>query len=235
MKVLFVVNELNFFIRNHINLVKRISEFHEVTLIADASKSNQTDIEQIGKMGIKLHVLNRNKSGGKVFAYLSFIFSLMLLIRKIKPEYIFYVTLELSFFGSLISYFIPTRKTIFIITGLGTFFFKEEVRYKVFDRVLHGSFLLLSALKQNVRFVFLNFPDEELLLKRYQINPSHSQIIHGEGIDRLEFRYFERQVSTIKFLLASRLIKSKGIESFVHSAIQIKQKYPQVKLVMFCI
>ena len=89
MKIIFVVNELDFFIRTHFNLAININQTHEVELIADASKSSTNDLDLIEKMGIKLHVLNRKKNSKNIFSYLSFIFSLLLLLRKIKPDYVF--------------------------------------------------------------------------------------------------------------------------------------------------
>ena len=131
MKILFVVNELNFFMRNHLNLAKSIRMHHEVELIADVSKSNEESIYKLKQAGINLHILNRNTKINKGMSYLSFIFYLLKIIRKNKPDYVLYITLELSFFGSLISYFLSIKKSIFIITGLGPFFFKKEFKYRV--------------------------------------------------------------------------------------------------------
>ena len=229
MKIVFVVNELNFFLRTHINLAKRISEFHEVSLIADTSKSTADDLDTLKRMGISLHILNRKRNANKALSYFSFIFSLTGLIKRINPKYIFYITLELSFFGSLISYFLRVKKSIYIVTGLGPFFFRKDLKYKIFDKLQHYSFLLTSILKKNFLFIFLNYEDMYLLCHRYKIKESNCQLIHGEGIDELEFRYIEREQDVPKFLLASRLVQSKGIEDYMACAKKIKQHYSQAQ------
>jgi len=229
MKIVFVVNELNFFLRTHINLAKRISEFHEVSLIADTSKSTADDLDTLKRMGISLHILNRKRNANKALSYFSFIFSLTELIKRINPEYIFYITLELSFFGSLISYFLKVKKSIYIVTGLGPFFFRKDLKYKIFDKLQRYSFLLTSILKKNFLFIFLNYEDMYLLCHRYKIKESNCQLIHGEGIDELEFRYIEREQDVPKFLLASRLVQSKGIEDYMACAKKIKQHYSQAQ------
>jgi glycosyltransferase involved in cell wall biosynthesis len=229
MKIVFVVNELNFFLRTHINLAKRISEFHEVSLIADTSKSTADDLGTLKRMGISLHILNRKRNANKALSYFSFIFSLTELIKRINPEYIFYITLELSFFGSLISYFLKVKKSIYIVTGLGPFFFRKDLKYKIFDKLQRYSFLLTSILKKNFLFIFLNYEDMYLLCHRYKIKESNCQLIHGEGIDELEFRYIEREQDVPKFLLASRLVQSKGIEDYMACAKKIKQHYSQAQ------
>ena len=127
MKILFVVNELNFFLRNHLNLAASMEELHDVLLIADTSKSSPQDIESLVKLNITLHPLNRKKGSNKLLSYLSFLVSLGALIRRIKPSFIFYITLELSFFGSLISYFVKVKQSIFVVTGLGPFFFRKDL------------------------------------------------------------------------------------------------------------
>ena len=229
MKIIFVVNELDFFIRTHFNLARNINQTHEVEVIADTSKSSTKDLDLVEKMGIKLHVLNRKKNAKNILSYLSFIFSLLLLLRKIKPDYVFYITLEMSFFGSLISYFLKIKKSIFIVTGLGPFFFKKEFKYKFFNRLQWYGFRLLGILRNNFHFIFLNSDDKELLSSIYKINNSNFSVIHGEGIDELEFRNIQRDTSIPKFLLASRLIKSKGIECYITAAKKIKTKYPHVE------
>ena len=229
MKILFVVNELDFFLRTHLNLANRINNFHDVALIADASKNNQKDIAFVKQMGISLYELNRKKSDNKFLNYLMFIFSLLKLIRRINPSHIFYITLELSFFGSLIAHLHNAKKSIFIITGLGPFFFKKELKYKIFHKLQRYSFLFLSRVKKNFLFIFLNKDDQDLIANIYKINLSYTQIIHGEGIDESEFRIIDRDTSVVKFLLASRLVKSKGIESYVKVAKKIKQKYSNVE------
>ena len=229
MKIVFVVNELNFFLRTHINLAKRISEFHEVSLIADTSKSTADDLDTLKRMGISLHILNRKRNANKALSYFSFIFSLTGLIKRINPKYIFYITLELSFFGSLISYFLRVKKSIYIVTGLGPFFFRKDLKYKIFDKLQHYSFLLTSILKKNFLVIFLNYEDMYLLCHRYKIKESNCQLIHGEGIDELEFRYIEREQDVPKFLLASRLVQSKGIEDYMACAKKIKQHYSQAQ------
>jgi glycosyltransferase involved in cell wall biosynthesis len=57
-------------------------------------------------------------------------------------------------------------------------------------------------------------------------------LIHGEGIDESEFRFTSREEANIKFLLASRLVKSKGIEVFVSVAKDLKKSYPHIE---FCL
>ena len=71
MKILFVVNELDFFLRAHINLASNINQTHKIEVIADTSKSSTKDLDLVEKMGIKLHVFNRKKNTNNLFSYLS--------------------------------------------------------------------------------------------------------------------------------------------------------------------
>ena len=229
MKVIFVVNELDFFVRTHFNLARNINQTHKVEVIADASKSSKKDLDLVEKMGIKLHVLNRKKNSTNIFSYPSFIFSLLMLLRAMKPDYVFYITLEISFFGSLISYFLKIKKSIFIVTGLGPFFFKKEFKYRFFNKLQTYGFRLQGIFRNNFHFIFLNSADKELLTSIYKINSYNFSVIHGEGINGSEFRNIQRDTSVPKFLLASRLIQSKGIECYITAAKRIKAKYPHVE------
>jgi glycosyltransferase involved in cell wall biosynthesis len=90
-------------------------------------------------------------------------------------------------------------------------------------------FRLLGILRNNFHFIFLNSADEKLLPSIYKINSSNYSVIYGEGINELEFRNIQRDTSIPRFLLASRLIKSKGIECYMAAAKRIKIKYPHVE------
>ena len=86
MKIVFVVNELDFFLRTHINLASNISRIHEVELIADTSNSSGEDLDFVKKMGIKLNVLNRKKNTKNIFSYLSFMISSWSQKRSLKAS-----------------------------------------------------------------------------------------------------------------------------------------------------
>ena len=84
MKIVFVVNELNFFLRTHVNLANKMGKIHQVSLIADIANSSSDDIESLRKMGINLYALNRKKNVDKALTYFSYIFSLAKILKKIK-------------------------------------------------------------------------------------------------------------------------------------------------------
>ena len=84
MKIIFVVNELDFFIRTHLNLARNINQTHEVEVIADTSKSSTKDLDLVEKMGIKLHILDRKKNSKSILSYPSFIYKYGLLSLPIK-------------------------------------------------------------------------------------------------------------------------------------------------------
>ena len=229
MKIIFVVNELSFFLRTHLNLANSMSKTHKIGVITDISKSSKEDLEFLKNKGIELYRLNRKKSSFTFFSYIKHLITLLKLLRKINPKYVFYVTLEMSFFGSLISYFLSIKKSIFIITGLGPFFFRKEFKYKFFHKLQYYFFRLLNYMKDDFLFIFLNLADKKLIQNLYKIKDTNCQLIYGEGIIESEFRNIKRDISIPRFLLASRLVKSKGIETFVNVAKRIKSESPSVQ------
>ena len=50
MKIIFVVNELGFFLRTHINLASNINQTHKIEVIADTSKSSTKDLDLVEKI-----------------------------------------------------------------------------------------------------------------------------------------------------------------------------------------
>jgi glycosyltransferase involved in cell wall biosynthesis len=147
---------------------------------------------------------------------------LMYLFFKVKPKYCFSFTI-LPNFSSLIAGLF-SRKTIIVpnISGLGRAFDRENLLSKI-------ALLIYRVLLVRAKHVFFqNSQDAEFLVKKRCVNEDKINLLPGSGVNLLNFKpaVEKKSLSTkarFSFLLFARLLASKGIREYVHSARCIKK------------
>ena len=167
-----------------------------------------------------------------IYGYIKYLINLKRLLNKINPDYILFVTIELSFLGAIIHHFISIKKSLFLITGLGPFFNKKRMKYRLMKIAQK---LVFSSLKfkKNYLFIFQNPDDLKLFTSQNFVEQSNTLMIRGNGINLEYYSFLERKFEKqLTFLFASRLVKSKGIIEFINASKIILKKYPSTKFII---
>jgi glycosyltransferase involved in cell wall biosynthesis len=120
------------------------------------------------------------------------------------------------------------KTKVAMLTGLGYNFADEErnTAKTITQKLLKFSL----GFNKNLKIIFHNDDDRKELLKRNIIShDSKTYVVNGSGVDLNFYTYSKPEVSPVRFLLISRLIKAKGFEEFYEAASILHQKYPDVK------
>jgi|TARA_B110000090_G_scaffold197078_1_gene234624 glycosyltransferase involved in cell wall biosynthesis len=135
----------------------------------------------------------------------------------------------MSIFGALINNTMKIKKSYFLITGLGPFFFSKKPKY-ILHRFIKKIIFTCLRVKKNYLFIFQNSDDLEIFLNKKLSQNHNSTVIRGNGINMNQFKYFKRDSSNeIIFLFASKLIYSKGIIEFMNASKELNGKYKGIK------
>lgn len=230
MKICFVVNECNFFYSHRFVLAKKLSSFAEIFVLTDTSNTQPSVIKKILKNNIRVKEISRRNSQKGILGHLSYFSSLLRAIRVIKPNSIFFVTLELSFFGVIVGWFNRKIACYYLITGLGPYFLKKSIKNIAVNFIFKITFITARK-KLHSKFIFQNSDDKDALIKLGFVLDRQSIIIHGSGIDIDNIRFQERDGNKpLSFLFASRLIKGKGVKEFLEAGSMIKKIYPKINI-----
>jgi len=227
MKVCFVINKLSFFLSHRLDLATEIAKKHSFFLITDLTNCSKKEKKMLSSCNIEtIHLSQRSKADGWK-GWFRYLFGLAKILKRSKPHYIFYITLELSILGSLLHNFIGGKKSFFLITGLSHHLtsnnFKLLIR-RIFQQILNP-FLYLQ---KDHLFVFQNNNDRMLFIKKNMAYKNKTMVIRGSGVNDKVFKLVNRQSEEqVVFLFAARLIISKGIQEFIDASIALKKKYPQ--------
>ena len=218
MKICFVINEFNFLISHRFDLLSEIAKKYDVTVITDMTFASKRDKHRCLKNNIQLKHLKQRSKSNKL-SYFRFFFELRKKIYRSSYEHIFFVTIEMSLFGSLLK----SRKFIhhkyYLVTGLGAFFFEKKIKYKIL-KVLY-SLIFHQELKNNFsKFIFQNHTNKNLFLSLNYATEKNSAVIQGNGVVKknISNRIGPTNKKLIKFCFAGNLTTSKGMQDLLKAS-----------------
>lgn len=222
MKILIVVNSLDFFLSHRYSLAKEfINKKYQVTVITDMG----------GKFLVDPHIrfIDFSIDRGSM-SPLDLILKTINL-RKILIHggfnFYYFASHKSNILGGLASFFQFKVPTIFSISGLGYAFIDTSLKAKLIKFIIL-KFYKAFAKQSKSRFVFQNNDDLDLFLNHRILSKRMSTIIPGMGVDLEKFQFQKRQINNsknkIKILFAGRLLIDKGINEFVALASRVKGK-----------
>jgi glycosyltransferase involved in cell wall biosynthesis len=231
-RLCFVVNDLEFFLSHRIDLAKKLSYSYQIHLICNSKNASTADLKTVQENKFLIHDLSPRNKSKLIYGYIQYLVNLKRLLCEINADYILFITLELSFIGAIIHQFIETKKSLFLITGLGPFFNNKRIKYKIIKLLQKIAFIALKN-KKNFLFIFQNPDDLKLFVTQNYIKKSQALLIKGNGINMKYFSFLERKFEKkLTFLFASRLVQSKGIIEFIEASKIILAKYPSTKFLI---
>ena len=156
-----------------------------------------------------------NRSSLNIFNEIISVLDLINKLREINPILIHNFTIKGSIYGSLAAYFTGNPIIINSITGLGHLFISNSFHIKLIR------FIILPLLKiifyfTNSKFIFQNYDDQNLFIKKGIINKKDSIVIKSSGVNTNFFKP-EKRIKNDKYtiLFPARIIKEKGINELL--------------------
>ena len=209
-----IVSDINFFFSHRIELAKKLSERFEIFVFSDITNSNKPALAEYNF--IKFIQIKTRANGNIFLKILSFIrygITLNALLKSNKIDKALYITLESSLIGAVISKF-SKNKNFFIISG--AYVLRESKKIKI---IATNIFSIFKSNKN--RFIFQNYEDKKFFEKMIG-KQNYLNVIKGNGINLSTIKYDAMpNTNKIKFLFASDLFYTKGVEDFYKAALTI--------------
>lgn len=151
---------------------------------------------------------------------------LVVLYRRLEPDFIFHYTVKPNIYGSLAARVAGVR-SIAVPTGLGYAFVNENW----VSRVARALYRLAFRFPEQVWF--LNEDDRSEFVMCGLVRPDKAYVLPGEGIDTDHFAPLPSRIAVgegcCRFLLVARMLWDKGVGEYVAAARQLKQRYPRAE------
>jgi glycosyltransferase involved in cell wall biosynthesis len=225
-KLLFIVNVDWFFISHRLPIaLKALEEGCEVHLLCAITDQ----AEYLESLGLIVHPFLFTRSGKNIINEFSCFFKLYRQVKNIKPDLIHLVTIKPVLYGGIIAQIAHVPAVVSAISGLG-FLFVKRVGFKA--RLFRDSalFLYRIAMKHpNQRVIFQNQTDMSVLIIAGGVKKEKSRMIRGSGVDLQKYPMQPEPKASVVVVMASRLLKDKGVHEFVEAARLINAKGIQAR------
>lgn len=210
MKILYVVTEDWYFVSHRLPLAAAAQAAgHEVVVATRASGESS----KITSAGIRLVALDLARGGGNLLTELS---KLVRLYRRERPDIVHHVALKPVVYGTMAARFAHRPMLVNAVAGLGWLFASRSTKARLLQplarRVLGG------LLKSRRGVVIVQNPDDATLLREAGVPDSRLRLILGAGVDTEAFSPAPEPAGPITVLLASRMLRDKGVGEFVEAA-----------------
>ena len=214
MRIVYVVNDLDFFISHRLPLAKKAVELGYAVFII----SNK--LPTIKHKGIDFKVFSIERSSTSIVKNFKSLIELKRIIKDISPDIIHSVTLKSVLLSNLVLLFNKKVKKVNAVSGMGYLF--------TFNRAsiaLYGlKFILRATIKLGKpHFIFQNLHDLKEF-KKLGLRESYS-IIKGSGVNKDEFDYTPlKATKKVNITFTGRILKDKGVIDLIKAIELLPEK-----------
>lgn len=218
---LMIVNDPGFFVSHRLAVAEGAQsagyEVHVASMGGDAVKT-------ITERGFVHHVLPLSRSGSNPLREFLTLFAIWRLLWRIRPQILHLVTIKPVIYGGIAARLSPVKSVVAAVSGLGFVFLSKGLKASVLRTVVR-TFYRLALGKKNLRVIFQNPDDRDLLIRMGALDRTKAEMIRGSGVN-LELYAFEPEIETDTPVvsLAARLLRDKGVVEFVEAARLLKSR-----------
>jgi glycosyltransferase involved in cell wall biosynthesis len=154
-------------------------------------------------------------------------YRLQAIYRRYRPDFIFHYVIKPNIYGTLAAAACSIQ-SVAVVTGLGYSFARKNWLYRTV-RVLYK-----RALRRASEVWFLNNDDATRFANEGIVRVEKMKVLPGEGLNTEHFQPVEKLSAPNKrpfrFIMSTRLLRSKGISTYAAAAGILKKKQYSVEL-----
>jgi glycosyltransferase involved in cell wall biosynthesis len=188
-------------------------EVHVIAPPGDASG-------ELRNAGFHCHPLPMKRSGINPWSELGAVRELARLYRRIRPDLVHHVALKSVLYGSVVARSLDLP-AVGSITGLGYVFIGGGVRRTALRHAV-TSMLGVALDSPRVHIIFQNPDDRALFVEKRMVRDARTSLIPGSGVDTDIFTPLPEPASVPRVLVATRMLRDKGILELVAAARQLR-------------
>jgi glycosyltransferase involved in cell wall biosynthesis len=138
-------------------------------------------------------------------------------LRDERPDVLHNFTLRCAVYGAFAARLVGVPSVVNAITGMGYVYAGDDALARTLRPVL--TFLMRRTLDRRASLLVLQNPDDAAAVARAGlVDPLRIRVIRGSGVDTERFHPVPHEEGRLRVVLASRLLREKGVEEFVEAA-----------------
>lgn len=232
-RLLFVVNIGRFFVSHRLPIAIAAREHgYEVHVATNLDGVDDADtLRTIEAAGVLFHRLHFSRSGSGPFELFRDARALANIFKRVRPDIVHLVTIKPVLVGGIVARFFDVAGVILAIPGRGVVFSAQGARAAV-RRLVATLAYRLAYRPAKTRVIVQNTEDREYFIAKRAFRREDVSLIRGSGVDLRRFGYREEPSGTPTIVLASRMLKDKGIAQFVAAAETLRKEGCQARFAL---
>ncbi len=219
-KLLYVINVDWFFVSHFLPLALEAKKRgYDVSIACGLTDKRDYLLSQ----GFHVYPLKISRGGTNIFKEISVLFQIIKVLAMAKPDIAEFFSIKPVLYGGLVSKFFSIKKKIFYITGLGYVFSEKNFKRSIlraFIRIIYR--MALTGKKSTV--IVENIHDRDIIIYLGTLNGTQIKVIKGAGVDLKKFRCTNENTKKITVVMASRLLRDKGVFEYIGAARILREK-----------
>lgn len=219
-RLLFVVNSPSYFLSHRLSVALAAKqqgyEVHVAGMAGDV-------VGKITATGLAYHTLPLTRGGRNPLRELLAFLAVYELFRQLEPDLVHLVTIKPVLHGGLAARLTGVPGVVAAIPGLGFVFSANGFKISLIRLGVKFLYRLVFGIK-NLRVIFQNVDDRDTFLDSGVLAVDKTVLIPGSGVD---LTYYFPNTEPDKppiVIMASRLLRDKGVGEFVAAAHSLKQQ-----------
>lgn len=222
--ILFVVNSAEFFLSHRLPVALAAQK---AGLEVHVATSGGVSVREIERWGLQHHTVPISRSRQNPLAELVTIFNLYQLFRRLKPNLVHLITIKPVLYGGIAARLSGGPSVVAAVSGLGTVFVAQS--FAAGARRLLVSLLYRMAFRhRRLAVIFQNPDDRDALLGISALEKCEARMIRGSGVSLDDYSYKSEPEGVPIVVMASRLLRDKGVYEFVEAARLLKARHVPV-------
>lgn len=213
------------------SLAQRLrQEGHEVVLVSPPGAYGP----RLGELGFRWLPFDFSTRSTNPLAEICVLYRLWRLYRRECPDLCHHFTIKCVLYGSIAAHLAGVPRVVNAVTGLGHIFTDEGLKARLL-RPLVRSLYRFALGGRWTRVIFQNQEDRDYFVGFGLIEPTHTYLIRGSGVDTNYFapKAIDKEPGdSVNILFASRLIREKGVFELLYAMRQLRGIQPKVRLII---
>ncbi|GAA5444417.1 N,N'-diacetylbacillosaminyl-diphospho-undecaprenol alpha-1,3-N-acetylgalactosaminyltransferase [Microbulbifer sp. NBRC 101763] len=219
-RLLFVVNDAAFFISHRLPIALNAKRYgYEVSIASMPGPA----VDEIVKYGFAHFELPLTRSGKNPLSDFKLIFSIYKLYRHWRPDLVHLVTIKPVIYGGIVARLAGVHGVVAAVSGLGSIFIARGIKASLVRMSVKWLYRL-SFGKKNLRVIFQNPDDRDMLLDFAGLDCDKVEMIRGAGVNLAHYPVMPESDGPLTVSLAARLLVDKGVGEFMDAVRLLKQR-----------
>ena len=222
MKLLYVVNEAQFFISHRLPLgLEAQAQGHEVIVVS----AGDTGESQLAEYDFRHLAIPMSRSDFRLSDEIKTFRALRRIYIQEQPDLVHHVTIKPVIYGTFAARSSGVPAVVNAVPGMD-FVFTRRGRLAAVRRAFVNMLYRLAMSHRNMRVIFQNIEDLRGFVGHAIVKKEQVVLIRGSGVDLEKFPAADPPNIPITFVLPARMLRDKGVREFAEAAAEVRKSHP---------